>query len=234
MRGGPGYPVVDVDPGLRWPVFGVHGDPVTPVAHRDALGAVEVERSWSDNSQMTPCTCVPSNGSTVATPRSLISQSWSANRPAGIDGAGATLSHLSHAQVGPVREVKVAGPHSARDGRIDRHGYHHPTAMLRGSVRCSRRWSDRGGRKGRRCGSGHCDVAQAVGPRDVRKLPGVPDCLESREGRADPAALAAGKRAGVRVSCAVVVPFTSSSRAALRRSSAVSTCSGCGTRISSQ
>lgn len=44
---------------------------------------------------------------------------------------------------------------------------------------------------------GHCDIAKAVCARGVRELPGIPDCLESCEGRAGPSAPAAAKRSRV-------------------------------------
>ena len=69
--------MVDVNPGVRRPVLSVHSYPVASVAHRHALGVVQVGqvliRNLPDDSVHTR---VPSDGSTVATPPWLITKSY--------------------------------------------------------------------------------------------------------------------------------------------------------------
>ena len=99
------HPVVDVDPGVRRPVFGMHGQPVASVAHGTPSALSRVARSWSDSCQTTPCTCAVErlDGGHPA----LIDQPVvvGEHRPPRIGGVGTTLRHLPHAQVRPVREV---------------------------------------------------------------------------------------------------------------------------------
>ena len=72
-------PVVDVDPRLRRAVAGVHGEPVAAIPHGNAFRAVEGGEVVVGHLPHHAVHLGTVNGSTVATPRSLISQSWSAS-----------------------------------------------------------------------------------------------------------------------------------------------------------
>ena len=105
-------PVVDVDPRFRRTVFGLHRQPVAPVAHRHAFGAVERDQVVvATRARRRRAPEAPSNGSTVATPRSIDQPVVVGEHgPPRIDGVGTALSHLLHAQVGPVREIGMTAP----------------------------------------------------------------------------------------------------------------------------
>ena len=100
------HPVVDVDPGIRRPVVGVHGQLVAPVAPRHALGAVQGGQIVIGELPDDPvhfCAVERLDGGHAA----LIDQPVvvGQHRPPGIAGVGTTLRHLLHAQVRPVRKV---------------------------------------------------------------------------------------------------------------------------------
>ena len=100
------HPVVDIDPGVRRTVVGVHGQLVTPVAQRHALGAVQggqvvIGELPDDPVYMSAVERLDGGHAALIDQPVVVGQ----HRPPGIGGVGATLRHLPHAQVRPVRKV---------------------------------------------------------------------------------------------------------------------------------
>ncbi|EUA30153.1 hypothetical protein I553_4409 [Mycobacterium xenopi 4042] len=66
----------------------MHAEPIATVTHRHALGAVQRAQVIIGDLPQDTVHVTPANGSTVATPRWLISHSWSAS----IAGRGSAAS----------------------------------------------------------------------------------------------------------------------------------------------
>ena len=104
-------PVVDVHPGVRRSVFGVHGHAVPAVAPRHTFGAVQrgqivVGHVPDDAVHLRPVERLDGRHPALVDQPVVVGEHGSAR----IARVGAPLRHLPHAQVGPVREVGMTAP----------------------------------------------------------------------------------------------------------------------------
>ena len=131
------HPVVDVDPGVRRSVFGLHGQLVAPVAHRHALGAVQggqiVVGHLPDHSVHLRAGERFDGGHPALVDQPVVIGEHGAAR---IGGVGTALRHLPHAQVRPVREVGMTAA-LRHDLDVSRANYLLGRGRLRADGACS-------------------------------------------------------------------------------------------------
>ena len=130
------HPVVDVDPGIRRPFVGVHGQLVAPVARRYALGAVQggqvVIGELPDDSVHFHAIERFDGGHAALIDQPVV---VGEHRPPGIGGVGTTSRHLLHAQVRPVGKVGMTA--SRHDFDVSGAKY----LAHEGAITHHRRWS---------------------------------------------------------------------------------------------
>ena len=131
------HAVVDVDPGVRRPVFGLHGQLVAPVARRNAFGAVQggqiVVGQLPDDSVYLRAGQRLDGGHPALIDQPVVVGEHGAAR---IGGVGTTLRHLPHAQVRPVREVEMTAA-LRHDLDVSRANYLLGRGRLRAGGACS-------------------------------------------------------------------------------------------------